>query len=137
MWTGQTSQIQTYIQRYSVYGHLMCMYNVFIWISEEISIDGIACIEFFNKFRYINEIMTIIQMRVSCIKPQRSKILSPWKHFESSTIIHGIVIYFYLSSHLCHCFFSWRYLTHIVCNWLYNFIHFTCERIQAPLDAFR
>ena len=48
-----------------------------------------------------------------------------------------IVIYFYLSSHLCHCFFSWRYLAHIVCNWLYNFIQFTCERIQAPLDAFR
>lgn len=38
------------------------MYNVFVWISEELSIDGIACIEFFNKFRYINEIITIIQM---------------------------------------------------------------------------
>ena len=62
MWTGQTSQIQTYIQRSSVKGHLMCMYNVFVWISEELSIDGIACIEFFNKFRYINEIITIIQM---------------------------------------------------------------------------
>ena len=47
------------------------------------------------------------------------------------------VIYFFLSYHLCHCFFSWRYLTHIVCNWLYNFIQFTCERLQAPLDAFR
>ena len=38
------------------------MYNVFVWISEELSIDGIACIEFFNKFRYINEIIAIIQM---------------------------------------------------------------------------
>ena len=82
MWTGQTSQIQTYIQRYSVYGHLMCMYNVFVWISEELSIDGIACIEFFNKFRYINEIMTIIQMRVSCIKPLSPKLnFKPLKAF--------------------------------------------------------